>query len=142
MAVLDYIQSQLKIKFLVVPVVNGFSWADNVYEIVSIKEPATVLDCFVNCYYININECQFFAFENGNCFLGSFSVKGGGLSGNPPVDATVYVNTSKVLSFVLDSLRQRSNFEALKPQSNFCQNIKNIILLKAHFSIKLNNFMF
>ena len=91
-----FMQSQLS-KFIPANTLVGLDWSINIYKSYPLPSPtATILDCLIYCYNIEMENCEFFVFENATCFLGNTNLTFGNVT-QAKSDVTLYLNPGKTI---------------------------------------------
>ena len=90
----EFMQSQLS-KFIPATTFVGLDWSINIYKSYPLpSHTATILDCLIYCYNIEMENCEFFVFENATCFLGNTNLTFGNVT-QAKSDVTLYLNPGK-----------------------------------------------
>ena len=96
----EYLQTQLP-ALLQRPNLTMISWKTKIYQKITYTSPSSSqLDCFLECFILDWNNCTLFVFENKICYKGGMDVKSGSVQENYPSATMYYKKGNYVLSYL------------------------------------------
>ena len=91
----------LSSNFSAVKTVPEMDWIRNLYSKVELDGPATNLDCFTYCFFVQAQVCHFFVLLGQTCHLGRADVTNGTLDGSQPSSTVTLYSWKSKLSLEL-----------------------------------------
>ena len=89
-----FLAHQMDTIILDIEIPAGFFWEKNIYLTQEMTTPADIKDCLNYCVNIDTENCDFFVFENGFCYMGNSNFTKGTLAAKL-TNITVYANTGQ-----------------------------------------------